>query len=49
MGVRKNCVAVNKRTPSVTVCGPLWIQNAVVSKNGKRNMTTATPERPYVP
>ena len=49
MGVRKNCVAVNKRNPSVTACGSLWMQNAVVSKNGKRNMTTVTPERPCVP
>ena len=23
MGIRKNCVAVNKRRPSVTACGPL--------------------------
>lgn len=49
MEVCKNCVAVNKRNPSVTVCGSLWMQNAVVSKNGKRNMTTVTPERPCVP
>ena len=49
MEVCKNCVAVNKRNPSVTACGSLWMQNAVVSKNGKRNMTTVTPERPCVP
>ena len=23
MGIRKNCVAVNKRSPSVMACGPL--------------------------
>ena len=32
MGIRKNCVAVNKRSPSVMACGPLCAASSASSR-----------------